>query len=126
MRNGTRFTDWNTKPTLSRRNSVSCFGVVLGDVVAADHDRALGRREQAAGDRQQRGLARARRAEQGDDLAVVDLQVAWSRATISASPLRYTLRTSRMLEHASWRRSFRRWWTMLMRHSRWLRPGRRW
>ena len=67
---------------------------VAGDVLAADHDRALGRRQEPAGDRAQRGLARPGRADQGDDLVAADAsRSARSRATTSSSPTWYVLRT---------------------------------
>ncbi len=45
---------------------------VLGDVLAADDHAALGGRQDAAGDRAQRGLARSGRADERDDLVVAD------------------------------------------------------
>ncbi len=47
----------------------------VGDVAAVEHDRAAVRLDDAADRLQQRALARAVRAEQGDDLALLDIDV---------------------------------------------------
>ena len=47
----------------------------VGDRLAVDRDRARVGREEAGDQPQQRGLAAARRAQHGDDLAVVDVEI---------------------------------------------------
>ena len=51
---------------------MSRFGRVVGDVLVADDDRALGWREEAAGDGDECALARTGRADERDQLVVAD------------------------------------------------------
>ena len=63
VRHGSRFGVWNTKPKSSCGPS---------DLAAADFDAAAARARHAGDDAQQRGLAAAARAEQRDELALLE------------------------------------------------------
>ncbi len=56
-------------------------GREVGQVLAVEQDAPGGRRLEAGEHAQQRGLAAARRAEQGEDLALGDVQLTWLTAT---------------------------------------------
>ena len=58
---GIRLYAWKTKPTCSRRSSVSCLSLSVGEVRLADEDGALGERVEAGEAVQQRRLAGSRR-----------------------------------------------------------------
>jgi hypothetical protein len=70
---GSRLKRWKTKPICERRRLVRC-GSRAREVLALDEQRAGGRRGQAAEDIEERGLARARRANDGDELARLDVE----------------------------------------------------
>src|SRR5581483_278223 len=58
--------------------------IVAADIVPVRLDRAAGRRDDAADDRDERRLARAVRAEQGEDLAFLDLEADVAKRLMAA------------------------------------------
>ena len=65
---------WNTKPILRLRTAASWSSLSRADFLAVERVAAAGGQVQTAQDVHQRALARAARAHDRDQLAVVDLQ----------------------------------------------------
>ncbi len=72
---GSRLKNWKMKPMCSRRSRVSARVVERAQLGAGDRDRARGRLVEAREQVHQRGLARARRAHDGDELAGAHVEI---------------------------------------------------
>ena len=102
---GTRWNDWKTMPMLPPR--------ISGQLVLARGARSRGRRRAPAGgrplqagdDHQQRGLARAARADHGDGFARRDLEIDPLRISTGPARLASVSETSSQSDDGVWPRS---------------------
>jgi hypothetical protein len=75
VRRGRRLKAWKTKPTRWARYQARRSGSRPGDLLAVEDDAAFARRVHEAEDVHERRLARARGAEDGDEFALLEIQI---------------------------------------------------